>query len=67
MRILKNINVNLGIKITCRRCEELMISTARLTEEHLYFACPNCNAVIVLDITIEGYKNENNKNDKIIR
>ena len=54
MIIKKKINVNLNIKITCRRCEELMINTVNLTENHLYFACQKCKSVIVLDIAIEG-------------
>ncbi len=54
MKILKNINIKLDIKITCRRCEELMINTVNLTENHLYFACQKCKSVIVLDIAIEG-------------
>ena len=66
MEILKKINVNLNIKISCRRCEVVMINTASLTERHLYFACPKCKNVIVLDIKLTGECNEDNKNDKII-
>jgi len=54
MKIKKKINVNLNIKITCRRCEIEMINTACLTETHFYFSCPKCNCVIVLDINTEG-------------
>lgn len=53
MKIIKNIDIKLDIKITCRRCEELMINTASLVN-HLYFACQKCKSVIVLDIAIEG-------------
>ena len=69
MKIIKNINVKLDIKITCRRCEVLMNNTASLGfETHLYFACQKCKSVIVLDIAIEGdIKNEDNKNDKNIQ
>ena len=51
MIIEKKININLDVKITCRRCEELMINTASLVN-HLYFACQKCKNVIVLDIKL---------------
>ena len=56
MKILKKININLDVKITCRKCEELMIKTACLTESHIYCSCPKCKNVVVLDIIIEENK-----------
>lgn len=51
--IEKNQKINLEIEVSCRRCEESMSNTVALTQEHLYFTCPKCNIVIVIDLKIK--------------
>ncbi len=54
MDIKKKIEINLEIKVSCRKCEETMVNTASLTETYLYFACSKCNNVIVIDLDIKN-------------
>ncbi|KKN25360.1 hypothetical protein LCGC14_0885670 [marine sediment metagenome] len=54
MDIKKKAEITLELEVSCRKCEETMINTASLTENHLYFACSKCNNVIVIDLDIKN-------------
>ena len=54
MDIKKKIEINLELKVSCRKCEETMINTASITKTYLYFACTKCGTVITIDLDIKN-------------
>jgi broad-specificity NMP kinase len=54
--IKKETEIVFDLKVTCRRCEKTMPNTASVGEKHLYFACPDCNIVVVIDLELNETK-----------